>query len=201
MKSVVNKAIFLISLFAVNLTSYGNMTNENYAVVKRQSFLKLNRIKKAAFVLSSILGQNIVAANCNVCRNGGDILDPEKEFTMTNSDGDTITWTCGFLQESMADVLASGGAPGEARWCALGQLWAEKECTCSGDPLPPVPPKDPNAACDLCRDLPNKDPYDFDYVPEEMEDELVDTGYFGRMSCGGLYLALAEGVIPNGKCL
>ncbi|MFK7823851.1 MAG: hypothetical protein AB8G05_06835 [Oligoflexales bacterium] len=201
--SLVNNA-FLIVLLLVSFSIFGETTDtliKHYWLKQERSYsFNSGKITKIALVLSTILGGHVKALDCNVCRNGGEITNPENEFTMTNSAGEETTWTCGFLQESMADVKATGGAPGEARWCALGQLWADKECSCSGDPVPTQPPKDPNPSCDLCKSLSGQEAYDFNYVPVELEEELVETEFFGRIPCGGLYLALAEGVISNDIC-
>ena len=204
MKNNLKFPILLIFFLLLNFPVYGNQNEQllknTKSNIAQKTFTNKKRLQNIGLVFSVLLGQNFAAANCNVCRNGGEIIDPNREFTMPHSDGTTSTWTCGFLQESMADVLATGGAPGEARWCALGQLWADKECACSGDPVPTDPPKDPNPSCNLCKNLPNQDAYDFSLVPSDLEDELVETDFFGRVSCGGLQLALAEGVIAGELC-
>eukprot|EP00539_Tryblionella_compressa_P001020 CAMPEP_0178743510 /NCGR_PEP_ID=MMETSP0744-20121128/6245_1 /TAXON_ID=913974 /ORGANISM="Nitzschia punctata, Strain CCMP561" /LENGTH=212 /DNA_ID=CAMNT_0020396521 /DNA_START=341 /DNA_END=979 /DNA_ORIENTATION=- len=107
------------------------------------------------------------------------------------------TWTCGYLQETVEDVRANGGAAGEARWCALAQLWAEQHCSCAGPAIPPTSDnyKDPNAACDLCEGN-----FQFDYVPAVNSDVTANTGVAGNMNCEGLYQAMAEGVLTGNLC-
>ena len=137
---------------------------------------------------------------CNVCENGGQITNPDKKFVMENPQtGESHDWTCGFLAESLADVLANGGAPGESFYCKVGQLWAKKECTCSGKPLPE---KDnnihsANPACDLCL----KPEFDYKFVPEILADKMAPTGIAGNMPCGGLYKAAALGIFTAENCV
>jgi hypothetical protein len=133
---------------------------------------------------------------CNVCRNGGQIINPSHAFTMNDvANGVSVDWTCGWLEESVADVNPAG-AQGEAFLCALAQLWAELECSCNGPPIAPLSDNviDPNPACDLCAGSP------LDYVPALLLEELVETGVAGRMPCGGLYNAMAEGVLSSSLC-
>eukprot|EP00529_Nitzschia_sp_RCC80_P030897 CAMPEP_0113452842 /NCGR_PEP_ID=MMETSP0014_2-20120614/7053_1 /TAXON_ID=2857 /ORGANISM="Nitzschia sp." /LENGTH=290 /DNA_ID=CAMNT_0000344223 /DNA_START=119 /DNA_END=991 /DNA_ORIENTATION=- /assembly_acc=CAM_ASM_000159 len=136
--------------------------------------------------------------SCNVCKDTADGLpartlqDPTQSFVMN---GDT--WTCGYLQETVQDVNPYNGAPGEARWCALAQLWAEKPCTCNGpEPLPPPDVKDPNPACDICP--PGR--YQFDFVPAINAELTANTGVAGNMNCEGLYYAASEGVLTSNLC-
>lgn len=133
---------------------------------------------------------------CNVCRNGGSITNPDHDFVMTDSvTGEQYEWNCGLLETALADVnVGSTGAPGEARYCGVAQIWAERECSCSGEPAPEPEVYDPNPACDLCGMV------DGDHVPSLLEDELVETGIAGRMPCGGLYHALAQGVLSEQLC-
>jgi hypothetical protein len=157
----------------------------------------LSRKRKLALVVVAIITPGALAG-CNVCRNGGAITNKGHGFTMKDpSSGATASWTCGWLEESVADVLETGGAPGEAFLCGLARLWAEKECTCSGDPLPPDENdvKDPNPTCNLC-----DGEYDFDFVPAALAETLVQTNVAGRMPCGGLYNAAAEGVLSANLC-
>jgi hypothetical protein len=51
---------------------------------------------------------------------------------------------------------------------------------------------DPNPACNMCIDTRT--------VPFIQLEELVQTGIAGRMACGGLYEALAKGVLPANLC-
>ena len=138
---------------------------------------------------------------CNVCRNGGEITNPEQEFVMQDQiTGEQYEWSCGLLATALADVNAgSTGAPGEARYCALAQIWADRECNCSGEPVPDDIAFDPNPACDLCGDV-NGVQRELDYVPSVLADELVDTGVAGRMPCGGLYYALSQNVLAEELC-
>jgi hypothetical protein len=98
---------------------------------------------------------------CNVCRNGGFVINPGKSFTMNDvANNKKVDWTCGWLEESVADVNPAG-AQGEAFLCGLAQLWAELECSCNGPPVTPLSDNviDPNPACDLCQGSP------LDFVP------------------------------------
>ena len=78
--------------------------------------------------------------------------------------------------------------------CVLSQTWAERECECSGPPIPPLGGEvvDPNPSCSLCPDN--------GVVPLVLREELVQTGIAGRMPCGGLSDALAEGILPASYC-
>ncbi|KAL3920354.1 MAG: hypothetical protein SGILL_003305, partial [Bacillariaceae sp.] len=141
----------------------------------------------------------VTAQFCNVCRPSPPnqparyLSNPGESFIMN---GDS--WTCGYLQETVSDVRAQGGAPGEARWCALAQLWAEQHCSCAGPAIPPTSDniKDPNPACDLC---PNGR-FQFDFVPAVNADKTANTGVAGNMNCEGLYHAMSEGVLTNNLC-
>jgi hypothetical protein len=133
---------------------------------------------------------------CNVCRNGGQITNPDLGFTMVDAANNvSVDWTCGWLEESVADVNPAG-AQGEAFMCGLAQLWAELECSCNGPPITPLSANviDLNPACDLCAGSP------LDYVPALLSQELVETGVAGRMPCGGLYSALSLGVVSASLC-
>ena len=133
---------------------------------------------------------------CNVCRNGGQVTNPGHSFQMADPvNNRNIDWTCGWLEESVADVNPQG-ASGEAFLCGLAQLWAEKECTCNGPPIPPLSDNviDPNPACNLCQGQA------LNYVPSFRADDLVETGVAGRMPCSGLYSALSNGVLPASLC-
>jgi hypothetical protein len=150
--------------------------------------------------LVSLLFQS-AAGNCNVCRNGGYVEDKNHNFEMVDEvAGTSFTWSCGYLEEALANVDAINGAPGEAFYCALAQLWADRECACSGDPAPPNDNVvDPNPACDLCGSIDGVE-RQLSFVPELLKNELVDTGIAGRMPCGGLYYALSEGILPSNLC-
>lgn len=50
----------------------------------------------------------------------------------------------------------------------------------------------PNPKCNMC--------VDDRTVPFIQREELVQTGIAGRMACGGLYDALAKGVLPANLC-
>lgn len=121
---------------------------------------------------------------------------------MTDSiTGESYGWSCGYLELALGDVnTGSTGAAGEARYCALAQIWAGRECECSGPALPPDDNVyDPNPACDLCGRIDGKN-RDFNYVAGALTDELVETGVAGMMPCGGLYHALSEGVLASNLC-
>lgn len=140
------------------------------------------------------------ARYCNVCKNGGQITNLNKKFVMENPQtGESIDWTCGFLAESLADVLESGGAPGEGFLCDVGQLWAKKECACSGKPLPESNNNihSSNPSCDLCLSA----EFDFKYEPEELRHQMAPTRIAGEMPCGGLYKAAALGVFTSKNCV
>lgn len=136
------------------------------------------------------------AQSCNICRDSPDgtrsLADPSQSFVMN---GDT--WTCGYLQETVQDVNPYSGAPGEARWCALAQTWAEPWCTCNGPAIPATTDlyKDPNPACDLCAGS-----FQFDSVPQVNAELTANTGVAGTMNCLGLYQAAAEGVLSSNLC-
>lgn len=136
---------------------------------------------------------------CNVCRSGGQILNPSHAFIMEGKDesGNDVSYdyTCGLLQEYVADVLETGGAPNEALWCDIHQLWAKKGgCECSGVEPPPQDVHSANPKCDLCAGQ------ELNYVPEALAHELAPTGVAGEMACGGLYKALALGVMTTDWC-
>ena len=109
--------------------------------------------RKRDLTLAVLLFARGATAACNVCRNGGQVVDPGHGFQMVDGvTGETVDWTCGWLEESVADVDPSAnGAPGEAFLCGLAQLWAERECACTGPPVPPLSDNvvDPNPSCDF----------------------------------------------------
>ena len=126
---------------------------------------------------------------CPLCRSlEREIVNPGHGFTMRDRRGNTASWTCGGLEEAMMDVAPTDFI------CVLSQTWAERECECSGPPIAPLGGQvvDPNPSCNLCRDD--------RVVPAVNQDELVETGVAGRMPCGGLYNALAEGILPVSYC-
>jgi hypothetical protein len=155
--------------------------------------------RRLVIILAALLVQGVSAQFCNVCRDSPanqparTLANPNESFTMN---GDS--WTCGYLQETVSDVRAQGGAAGEARWCALAQLWAEQHCTCNGPSIPPTSDniKDPNPACDLC---PSGE-FQFNYVPAVNADVTANTGVAGNMNCEGLYYAMSEGVLTTNLC-
>lgn len=166
------------------------------------SYTSLRLLFLASSVISSAVAQFASGPKgpfpCNVCKDSPDgqaartLANPSQSFQMN---GDT--WTCGYLQETVQDVNPYTGAPGEARWCALAQLWAETPCTCNGPaPLPPPDIKDPNPACDICP----SGQYQFDYVPAVNAELTADTGVAGNMNCEGLYHAASEGVLTSNLC-
>ena len=196
-----SKKIIGIALCYIILSS--SAYSDSIHGIKKENYLKI-KISSLRLLLPCLtLIHSGAMANCNVCKNGGSIVNPNKEFTMSNPQtGESHDWTCGFLEESLADVQQSGGAPGEAFLCSVGQLWAKKECLCSGNPLPPNNNNihSQNPACDMCATISGNEPYDFDYVPEELADQMVETGISNPMPCGGLYLAMALGVLNVEHC-
>lgn len=156
--------------------------------------------KRLSIIIAALFVQGASAQTlCNICRESPansparTLANPGESFVMN---GDK--WTCGYLQETVRDVRASGGADGEARWCALAQMWAEPHCTCNGPAIAPTSDniKDPNPACDLC---PNGQ-FQFNYVPSLNADVTANTGVAGSMNCEGLYHAMSEGVLTNNLC-
>ena len=138
---------------------------------------------------------------CNVCRGGGKITNTGTNFDMEDTQtGETFNWNCGFLEMALADVnVGPRGAPGEARYCGLAQLWVERgPCECDGPAPPPLPTWDINPACDLCGGIGNN--RDFQRVPQVMNDVLADTSVAGLMPCGQLEYGLAEGVLQANLC-
>jgi hypothetical protein len=185
-----------------------------------------------AAVAAALLVPLVSGLTCPICRTTERWLtNPGHKFTMSNGQGATADWTCGFLEESVADVNPAN--EGEGFFCALAQVstrrlaewesliyvapflgtmgtflyvsspfsplaiyqtWAERECDCAGPPIIPFQDQviDPNPKCNMCRDDRT--------VPFIQREELVQTGIAGRMACGGLYDALAKGVLPANLC-
>lgn len=147
-----------------------------------------------AVVAVALLLVDIVSGlGCPICRSyDRPLLNPGHKFTMKNGQGQTADWTCGFLEESVEDVNPAN--EGEGFFCALAQTWAERECSCGGPPITPFQDQviDPNPKCNMC--------VDDRTVPFIQREELVQTGIAGRMACGGLYDALARGVLPAYLC-
>ena len=183
-------AVVLCGLFAVSCTG-GSTTPDGQSDPGPAPHVDKNSVQSGVGACDGPGGEC-----CNVCKNGGSITNPDHEFVMTDTlSGEQYEWTCGWLEEVLADVnVGSTAAAGEARYCGVAQIWAERECSCSGDPLPDDDVYDPNPACDLCGLV------DGDHVPSLLENELVETGVAGRMPCGGLYYALAEGVLSEQLC-
>ena len=132
--------------------------------------------------------------NCPICRTFNRTLtDPSHSFVMSDNQGNTATWTCGYLAQSVALLDPTCGGL-EAFQCAISQTWAEKMCTCSGPYIPPLSDHvtNPTPSCNLCINSRT--------VPYAMENQLVNTGVAGRMPCGGLYDALAQGILPASMC-
>lgn len=137
---------------------------------------------------------------CNVCKSGGQILNPDHAFKMEGEDKNgkhvSYDYTCGLLQEYVADVLETGGGSGDAIWCDIHQLWAKKGgCECSGVEPPAKDVHSANPKCNLCAGQ------QLNYVPEALAHELAPTGVAGEMACGGLYKAMALGVMTAEKCV
>lgn len=139
------------------------------------------------------------AKYCNVCKSGGQITNPNHAFKMEgkNENGNYVSYdyTCGSLQEYAADILETGGAPDEAFFCDVHQLWAKKGgCICSGKEPPAQDVHSANPKCNLCAGQA------LNYVPEALAHELAPTGVAGEMACGGLYKAMALGVMTSDWC-
>ena len=133
--------------------------------------------------------------NCPICRTFNRTLtDPSHAFTMSDNQGNTANWTCGYLEQSVALLDPTCGGL-EAFQCAISQTWAERMCTCSGPSIPPLQDHvvNPTPSCNLCVTAGLT-------VPAVMENELVQTGVAGRMPCGGLYDALAQGILAANMC-
>ena len=147
------------------------------------------------FILTLDLGNACYTrGNCPICRSFNRTLtNPTHSFVMSDNQGNTATWTCGYLAQSVALLDPTCGGL-EAFQCAISQTWAEKMCTCSGPSIPPLSDHvtNPTPSCNLCIDSRT--------VPYAMENQLVNTGVAGRMPCGGLYDALAQGILPASMC-
>jgi hypothetical protein len=160
------------------------MIARNFQVMARRTIIIL--LLMAAALARA---QRTDIPECPICRSLERTLqNPGHSFTMRDRLGNTAGWSCGGLQEAMMDVAPTDFI------CVLSQTWAEKECECSGPPIPPLGGEvvDPNPSCNLC--------IDDRVVPAVNKDELVETGVAGRMPCGGLYNALAEGILPASYC-
>jgi hypothetical protein len=143
-------------------------------------------------------GKTFKPGYCNICRDGPNnsqdwrnLVSPGASFQMN---GDT--WTCGYLQDTVQDVNPYNGAPGEARWCALAQTFAEDHCQCDGPNIPSMNDsyRDLNPACDLCQGQ------QLNYVPSVNSGLTANTGVAGNMNCQGLYNAMAQGVLTTNLC-
>jgi len=161
----------------------------------------------ALFVQGSVAqtypaGQTFKPGYCNICRDvpgqnprnpsqWRNLVNPSQAFQM-NGEG----WTCQYLQDTVQDVDPYTGADGEARWCAMAQMFGESECSCDGPDIPPISSqvKQLNPACDLCQGQ------QFDYVPSVNSGITANTGVAGSMNCLGLYNAMAEGVLTPNLC-
>ena len=147
------------------------------------------------FILTLDLGNACYTrGNCPICRSFNRTLtNPTHSFVMSDNQGNTATWTCGYLAQSVALLDPTCGGL-EAFQCAISQTLAEKMCTCSGPYIPPLSDHvtNPTPSCNLCINSRT--------VPYAMENQLVNTGVAGRMPCGGLYDALAQGILPASMC-
>jgi hypothetical protein len=74
-----------------------------------------------AAIAAALLVDIVSGASCPICRTSErTLLNPSHKFTMRNGQGATADWTCGFLEESVADVDPSN--EGEGFFCALAQV-------------------------------------------------------------------------------
>lgn len=139
---------------------------------------------------------------CNICRESPEgqpdrvLADPSNQFTVENSKGEVIVWTCGDLQQRVAVFDPNSGNDRDRFYCTLAQSYAENECLCIGPDIPPInsKPLDPNPACILCDGN-----FDYEFVPTVNMDVLVKT-QIGTLSCGGLQKAMAAGVWAPHVC-
>jgi hypothetical protein len=138
--------------------------------------------------------------SCNICRDPPpgtgtrDLINHDRSFIMANGNH----WTCGYLQETVQDVLPLGGAAGESNLCATAQYLAWQYCDCFGTVIPgPLDTyKDPNPACDLCASPTNM----FSYVPEVNYEKTTNTQVMGVHNCLGLYQAMSMGILSSSLC-
>jgi hypothetical protein len=74
-----------------------------------------------AAVAAALLVDIVSGLGCPICRTyERPLLNPSFSFTMENGQGQTAKWTCGDLEESVADVDPSN--EGEGFYCALAQV-------------------------------------------------------------------------------
>jgi hypothetical protein len=74
-----------------------------------------------AAVAAVLLVDVVSGLGCPICRSyDRPLLNPSHQFTMRNGQGQTADWTCGFLEESVADVNPAN--EGEGFFCALAQV-------------------------------------------------------------------------------
>lgn len=167
------------------------------------STIRFALLALAFFVQGSVAqypdGKTFKPGYCNICRDAPNnsvawrnLANPGQSFDMNGE-----TWSCGYLQDTVQDVNPyAGGAPGEARMCAIAQTFAEDHCDCNG---PAIPGMDDNVeqinpSCDLCAGQA------FNHVPSVNSGITADTGVAGNMNCGGLYTAMAQGVLTPNLC-
>jgi len=143
-------------------------------------------------------GKTFKPGYCNICRDAPNnsqewrnLVSPNDSFSMNGE-----KWTCQYLQDTVQDVNPYNGAPGEARWCALAQTFAEDHCTCDGPSIPSMNDsyRDQNPACDLCQGQ------ELNYVPSVNAGLTANTGVAGNMNCLGLYNAMSQGVLTSNLC-
>lgn len=143
-------------------------------------------------------GKTFKPGYCNICRDAPNnnvawrnIANPSQSFQMNGEN-----WTCQYLQDTVQDVNPYNGAPGEGRWCALAQTFAEDHCTCTGPSIPSMNDQvqNLNPACDLCKGQ------QLNYVPSVNSGLTANTGVAGNMNCQGLYNAMSQGVLTSNLC-
>jgi hypothetical protein len=180
--------------FILHPSSFINSLQEKLKMISSTPSKRSLLVASASLVL--LLGSK-VSAVCHICRTAERTLgNPNHKFTMRDSSTDaTADWTCGYLEESVAEL--NPNIAQENFICALAQNWAERECECNGPPIAPFSDDvwEPNPACNLCENIDSSNS-----VPSFRKDELVNTGIAGRMPCGGLYENLAKGILPNSLC-
>jgi hypothetical protein len=134
----------------------------------------------------STLDFRTIPVLCDICYGGS-----------TNSGSVQVdagkVWTCKYLQETVQDVNTNGWS-GEQRMCANARLLA-KQCPCSGGNRPADVVHNVNDSCNLCGAYGGVTP-----ASVGTAGITVNTGVVGNMNCGGLYNAMAGGIISSNLC-
>jgi len=111
------------------------------------------------------------------------------EGRMINMGGES--WTCGYLQETVQDADQFSPWPDVAGVCRQSQLLAEDAGCCADTMYINMPGEDLNDPCELCNGF---------EVPYGNKDKLVNTGYVGSHTCGGIDFAMKEGIFSSNIC-